>query len=80
MNQLIDEVLTEMKLKHGMTKFELEKILDSQFKVLMDHIQSRDLREVNIKHLGKFKPTTFLIAYKNGKVHKKIKGDTNGTN
>lgn len=75
MNQLIDDILTDMKAEHNISKFELEKIIDSQFKVLMDHIQARDLREVHIKGLGKFKPTTFLKAYKDGRVHKKIKTD-----
>ena len=44
MNQLIDDILSEMKLKHGVTKFELEKIIDSQFKVLQTSIQNKDLR------------------------------------
>lgn len=78
MNQLIDEVLTEMKAKHGLTKFELEKILDSQFKVLHDHMTSSNLLEVHFKGLGKFKPTTFFVKFKNGEIHKKPKGDNIG--
>ncbi len=75
MNQLIEDILSEMKLKHGVTKFELEKIIDSQFKVLQTSIQNKDLRQVYFKGLGKFKPTTFLIALKDGRVHKKNKRD-----
>lgn len=76
MNKLIDEVLTEMKAKHGLTKFELEKILDSQFKVLHDHMTSGNLKEVHFKNLGKFKPTTFFIKYKNGEIKTKAEGNT----
>jgi len=68
MSQLIDEILSEMKAEHGISKFELEKIVDSQYKLLAEHIYKRDLREVHIKGLGKFKPTTFLIALEQGRV------------
>ena len=47
MNQLIDDILSEMKLKHGVTKFELEKIIDSQFKVLQTSIQNTDYNIFN---------------------------------
>jgi nucleoid DNA-binding protein len=68
MNLSIDEILEEMKIVHGISKFELEKIVDSQFKVLVEHIRSRDIREVHIKGVGKFKPTTYLKALQEGRV------------
>lgn len=78
MNRLIDIIISEMKQEHGLTTFELEKIIDSQFKVLVNHMTSKDLREVHFKGLGKIKPTTFLIAYKNGRVQKKPKEHNTG--
>ena len=76
MSPLIDEILTEMKAEFGITKFELEKIIDSQFKVLQNNIEERSLKEVHFKYLGKFKPTTFLIAYKDGRVKKQDRGNS----
>lgn len=75
MNQLIEDVLTEMKIKTGLTKFELEKILDSQFKVLHDSMTKGDLREIHFKNIGKFKPTSFFIKYKNGEIKKRSQGN-----
>lgn len=66
MNKLIDEILTEVKAKHSdtkewwNTKHELEKILDSEFKVLRKHIEDKDLRIVNLIYLGKVKPSKWL--------------------
>ena len=76
MSPLIDEILNEMKAQFGVTKFELEKIIDSQFKMLRQTIESREVKEVHIKNVGKFKPTTYLIAYKDGRVKSKNKGNT----
>ena len=79
MNRLIDDILTEMKIKHGISKYELEKIIDSQFKVLMDTMQLKQIKTVHLKGLGKVKPSTFFIKYKNGEIHKKNKGDIDGS-
>jgi nucleoid DNA-binding protein len=68
MNPLIEEILSDMKAAHNITKYELERIIDTQFKVLALHIENRDLREVHIKGIGKFKPTTFLKAMQEGRV------------
>ena len=78
MSPLIDDILNDMKAEFGITKFELEKIIDSQFKMLRQTIESREVKEVHIKNVGKFKPTTYLIAYKDGRVKSKNKGNNTG--
>lgn len=66
MNQLIESILSEIKEKNKdsnewwNTKYELERILDSQFKVLRNAIEERDLRVVNLIHIGKIKPTKWF--------------------
>jgi len=66
MSKLIDEILTEIKTNNSEskewwnTKHELEKILDSEFKVLRKHIEDKDLRVVNLIYLGKVKPSKWL--------------------
>jgi len=78
MNHLIDDIITDMKKDYNLSRFDLEKIIDSQFKVLVNHMQSKDLREVHFKGLGKVKPTTFFIAYQNGRIQKKPKEHNSG--
>lgn len=66
MNQLIKDILSEIREKHKdknewwNTKLELERILDSQFKVLRNSIEERDLRIINLIYLGKVKPSRWL--------------------
>lgn len=70
MNPLIESILSEIKEKHKdskewwNTKYELERILDSQFKVLRNTIEDKDLRTVNIIYLGKVKPTKWFFNNK----------------
>jgi len=71
MDQSIDKIYSDMKAEFNITKFELEQITDSQFRVLRDQISLRQIKEIHIKHIGKFKPTTFLKAYLDGRVLKK---------
>ena len=67
MNPLIESILSEIKEKNKdsnewwNTKYELERILDSEFKVLRTSIEERDLRTVNLIHIGKVKPTSWFI-------------------
>lgn len=66
MNQLIESILSEIKEKHKdsgewwNTKYELERILDSQFRVLRNVVEEKDLRTVNMIHLGKVKPSKWF--------------------
>lgn len=60
MDPVISDILTTLKAKHNLTKFEIERIIDSQFKVLQLAIENRDLREINMMYLGKFKPSNWL--------------------
>lgn len=72
MDNLIDTILTDLKSKHGITKFELERIIDSQFKVLQLNIEARNPISVKMMHLGKFKPSKYLIKITNEQLPKEI--------
>lgn len=65
MNQLIEDIFKELKLKHGITKFEIEHIVDSQFKLLQNTIESKTWKPVSLIHLGKFKPTKYILYQNN---------------
>jgi hypothetical protein len=58
---LIDDVLTELKAKYGISKIELERIVDSQFKVARLNIEEKSLKTVNLIHLGKIAPSPWFV-------------------
>ena len=72
MDSLIDNILTELKSKHNISKYELERIIDSQFKVLQLNIESRNTTSVKMMNLGKFKPSKYLIKITNEQLSKEI--------
>jgi hypothetical protein len=72
MDSLIDNILTDLKSKHGLSKIELERIIDSQFKVLQLNIESRKPTSVKMMHLGKFKPSKYLLKITNEQLPKEI--------
>lgn len=57
MHPLINEILNEMKDEFGITKYELERMVDCQFKCLEENIKDRTLKTVNLIYLGKVGPT-----------------------
>ena len=61
MNQQIDEIYTMLKNKYGISKVEIERITDSQFKVLENNIKTRGNKVVNLIYLGKFKPSKYFL-------------------
>lgn len=58
---LTSDILDELKKKYGLSKAELELILDSQFKLTRNLLDSRTTKKIKLIHLGKIKPTTFFI-------------------
>lgn len=70
MNVNLYEILNEIKAETGETLYQLEKIMDSQYLVLKETIEKKGLKEVHIKHLGKFRPTPFAIKYNEEKKNK----------
>lgn len=70
MNRVIEEIIDEIKKETGMSKYDIEKIIDSQYKSIQIAIEERDLRTINLIHLGKIKPSKWLISN-----HEFTKGD-----
>lgn len=69
-SDLYDSILDEMKDLYGLSKVELERIVDSQFKAIRDTMSSREGKIVQLIYIGKFRPTI------HNKDYVKIKGDT----
>lgn len=76
-NPLIEDILSELMSEYGMSRYELRKIINSQFKVLRTNISDRSVKTVNLMHIGKFRPTYWLVTNRHNYVPriKKVKGD-----
>lgn len=62
MNNLIEETISEVKAKYpNLSKTEIERIIDSQFEMVVDNMRNRSLRVVKLIHLGKIKPSNWFI-------------------
>ena len=61
MNQQIEELYDVLKEKHGISKVEIERIVNTQFKVLENNIKTRSNKVVNLIYLGKVKPSKSLL-------------------
>lgn len=61
MNPLIEDIYTVLKDKYGMSKTEIERITNTQFKVLENNIKTRSKKVVNLIYLGKVKPSKSLL-------------------
>lgn len=57
MHPIINDILTELKAEFGITRFELERMVDCQFKCIENNIRDRSLKTVNLIHIGKIRPT-----------------------
>ncbi len=80
MHQSIEEVVDELKKKYkGLSRVELERMFNTPYRALEDHIRSKDIRTLNMMYLGKFKLSKFYInKLKQDELLKEAKGDTGG--
>lgn len=73
---LHEDLITELrKLYPNVSRLELDKIIDSEFRLISNMISKRDNKVVNCVGLGKFYPTTYKLKMDE---HKKLKD--NGLN
>lgn len=62
-SELYEEILDEIKNTYGLSKAELERIIDSQFRVIRDSMASREGKIVQLIYIGKFRPTLYNKDY-----------------
>jgi nucleoid DNA-binding protein len=55
---IYQEIIYRLVKKHKISDLEIERIVDSQFKAVLEIINEKGSKVVSIKHLGKFLPTT----------------------
>jgi len=70
MHPVIDKILSELKEETGISKLELERMIDVQFKMTRETIETRDPRHITLIHLGKYKMSDYYRN--NGKLVKQV--------
>lgn len=58
-----EEILNDIKGQFGLSKLELERIVDSQFRLLRNTMSNREGKVVQMIYLGKFRPTMYNKDY-----------------
>ena len=75
-NDIYLELIVEMKLLYpGLSKLEIERICDSQFRVLRNTMSNREGKVVQMIYLGKFRPTAFNMDSPNNVKFNRKKDD-----
>ncbi len=58
-NDLHDQIVEELHGKYGISKFEINKIISSQFRLIEKVITDKECKTISCIYLGKFYPTNF---------------------
>ena len=65
-NKIYEDIVSEIKLLYpNISKMEMERIIDSQFKTIRDIMSNREGKIIQLIYLGKFRPTMFNKDYTN---------------
>lgn len=62
-SNIYEEILDDIKGQFGLSKLELERIIDSQFRLLRNTMSNREGKVVQMIYLGKFRPTMYNKDY-----------------
>ncbi len=62
-SNIYEDILDEIKSEFVLSKVELERICDSQFRVIRDTMSKREGKIVQLIYLGKFRPTMYNRDY-----------------
>lgn len=64
---LHDNVIEELASKYGVSKSEINRIINSQWRVVENIITNKECKTINCRGLGKFYPTTYRKKLEDGK-------------
>jgi nucleoid DNA-binding protein len=63
-NELYEEIVKEIKVIYpDISSMEIERIVDSQFRVIRDTMSKREGKVIQLIYLGKFRPTAYNQDY-----------------
>jgi hypothetical protein len=67
-NELYEEIVKEIRVNYpNISSLEIERIVDSQFRVIRDTMSNREGKVIQLIYLGKFRPTAYNIDYDKNK-------------
>jgi hypothetical protein len=58
-NDLHDKIVDELYQKYGVSKYEINKVISSQWRLIERTITNKECKVINCIFLGKFYPTAF---------------------
>lgn len=64
---LHDEIIEELSKQFDLSKYELNKIITSQFRVVENIVTNKECKTINCMGLGKFYPTAYRVRLEDGK-------------
>lgn len=65
---LHDEIVKEVSKELGISAYELDRIVCSQFRVIEKIVTNKECKTINCVGLGKFYPTSFRRKLEDGKI------------
>ena len=67
-NELYEEIVKEIRVNYpNISSLGIERIVDSQFRVIRDTMSNREGKVIQLIYLGKFRPTAYNIDYDKNK-------------
>ncbi len=60
MDNSIKDIIGTLSTKYNLSKVDIERIVDSEFRVLANTVEAGEVKIVNMVYIGKFRPTYYL--------------------
>ena len=57
----IEDIIDELYNKYNIPKADIARVVKSQFKLLKNTIKLKEDKVVNLRYIGKYKPTPFRV-------------------
>ena len=81
MNLLINDIFTELKDKYQLSRLDIERIVDSQFRLTVELMGDRkNLKDIKWMYLGEIRPSEYIKQrrLKDERLAKQIETDNTG--
>ncbi len=69
-----DKIVDILYKKYGLSKFEINKIISSQFRLIEKIVSEKQCKNINCIYLGKFYPTAYRRKLEDVKINRDSTG------
>jgi DNA-binding protein len=80
MDNSIKDIIGTLSTKYNLSKVDIERIIDSEFRVLANTVEAGEVKIVNMVYIGKFRPTYYLPIANEARRLKALKLQEDETN